>query len=104
MEYVLIYITAKDAEEAERIGDTLVSEKLAACANVLACMKSFYEWKGKRVCDSEVPLFLKTKKSLVQDVIKRVKEMHSYDVPCVIALPILDGNPDYLKWLGENTK
>jgi len=103
-DHVLVYITAKDLDEAKMISDTLVSEKLAACANILSGMESIYIWKGDQMCDKEVPFFLKTKKSLLQDMIKRVKELHSYDTPCIIALPILDGNPDYLKWLDENTK
>ena len=103
-EYSLIYITAKDVKEATKIANILVDEKLAACVNVLMGVKSFYKWKGKRICDKEVPLIAKTRKSLVKRVIKRVKEVHSYDAPCIIALPIVDGNPDFLKWIKENTK
>lgn len=101
--YVFIYITCKDSDEAEKISNILVSEKLIACANVLAPMKSYYIWKGKKICDNEVPLIAKTKKNLVKKLIKRVKQIHSYDVPCIVSLPIQDGNPDYFKWIDGRT-
>lgn len=104
MEYVIVYITAKDMEEAKKIQDVLVSEKLAACVNIIPEIKSCYWWKGKKENDNEVALIAKTKADLIAKITKRVKEIHSYDVPCVIAMPIVDGNPDFLKWVGESVQ
>lgn len=104
MRYSLVYITAKDAEEAREIGKALVEEKMAACTNIIPGAESIYWWKGKVEEAKEAVMILKTKTSLVEDVIKRVKELHSYDVSCVVSLPIEKGNPDYFKWIEEATK
>jgi len=104
MDHVIVYMTAKGTDEAKRIADALVTEKLAACVNILATMDSVYIWKGEKACEKEVPFLAKTKKTLVPELIKRVKELHSYDTPCIVVLPILGGNPDYLKWLDKNTR
>lgn len=98
-----IQITAADEKEAMKIGRTLVEEKLAACVNIHP-VQSVYRWQGKIEEESETALLVKTKAALVAEVIERVKELHSYQVPCVIALPIEKGNPDYLKWIEESTK
>jgi len=102
MEYVIVYITAKDMEEAKKIQDILVSEKLAACVNIIPEIKSCYWWKGEKEKANEVALIAKTKKDLIDKLTKKVKEIHSYDVPCIIALPIVGGNEDFLKWIGES--
>jgi periplasmic divalent cation tolerance protein len=99
MDHVLVYVTCADMEEAERIGGAVVKERLAACANVIPGMKSVYFWGGKLQKDDEVVLILKTKKRLVEKLTKRVKQLHSYEVPCVMALPIVGGNPDFLEWI-----
>ncbi len=103
MEYCSIYITTGDEDEARRIGRTLVEEKLAACANILP-IESIYRWKGNVEEEGEVAMFVKTRAELADEVIRRVKELHSYEVPCIVALPITKGNPDYLKWIEESTK
>lgn len=103
MKHRLIYITTKDEEEAEKIGRALVEEKLAACVNIHP-IKSIYRWKGEIVEESETAMFVKTKAELVNEVIKRVKELHSYEVPCIVSLPIEEGYPDYLKWIKDSTK
>jgi len=103
MQYHSIYITTKDEEEAKRIGKTLVAEKLAACVNIHP-VKSIYRWGGGIEEEEETALLVKTKAELADEVIERVKELHSYEVPCIVSLPIEKGNPDYLKWIKESTK
>ena len=103
MQYYSIYVTTKDEDEAKKIGKTLVEEKLAACVNIHP-IKSIYRWEENIEEESEAVMFVKTRDELVEEVIKRVKELHSYEVPCIVAFPIEKGNPDYLKWIGESTK
>ncbi len=103
MQYYLIYITTKDEEEAKKIGKTLVEEKLAACVNIHP-IKSIYWWEEEIMEESEIAMFVKTKAELVDEVIKRVKQLHSYEVPCIISLPIEKGYPDFLKWINQSTK
>ena len=103
MQYRSIYITAGDEAEARKIGKTLVEEKLAACVNIHP-IKSIYRWEGKIEEEEEIALFVKTKAELADEVIARVKELHSYDVPCIVSFPIEKGYPDYLKWIEESTK
>lgn len=104
MKLNLVYITAKDKEEARKIGKELVKVRLAACVNIIDKMNSMYWWEGKIQDDNEAILIAKTKESLVPKLIKKVKSLHSYSCPCVISLPILEGNKEYLKWLQRETK
>jgi periplasmic divalent cation tolerance protein len=104
MTYVIAYITTRDHDEASRIGETLVREKLAACANIIHSIDSVYWWKGSIEEEKESLLIIKTKKSLVPGLIKRVKELHSYEAPCVDIIPVTDGNKDYFKWVEDVTK
>lgn len=99
----MLYITAGSRDEAKKIGRALVEARLAACANVIDGMESVYWWQGKLTEDREAVLIVKTRADLVAAVTDRVKALHSYTVPCVVALPILDGNPDYLDWIGQET-
>jgi periplasmic divalent cation tolerance protein len=99
----LVYITAPSLEEATAIGRLLVTERLAACANLLPGMRSIYHWQGAVEEADEVVLIAKTRSALVPPLIARVKHAHSYDVPCIVSLPIEDGDPDYLRWLAEET-
>lgn len=103
MQARLIYITCPNREEALMIGKSLVEQRLAACANVLNGMTSVYWWEGKVQDDQECVLILKTRETLVPALIQKVKKLHSYDVPAIVSLPILDGNPDYLQWIGRET-
>ena len=102
--YVIAYVTARDMEEAKRIGETVVREKLAACANIIPSIESIYWWKGNMEDDRETVLLLKTKKALASKLIKRVKELHSYEIPCVDIIPVTEGNEDYFKWIEEVTR
>lgn len=99
-----IYITCKDLEEATYLSRLIVNKRLAACTNVFAPMHSFYRWKGELIEDTETVLIAKTTADMVDLLIERVKEWHSYEVPCIISLPIEKGNPEYLNWLVENVK
>src|SRR3989338_2477032 len=102
--YSIVFITAKDNEEAKRIAHGLLKEKLIACANIIPGVQSMFWWEGKIDEAGEALLILKTKRSLIKKVIKTVKVLHSYQVPEVIALPIIEGNKDYLKWVNESVK
>jgi periplasmic divalent cation tolerance protein len=104
MELRLLYITASSRGEAKKIGRGLVEARLAACANVIDGMESIYWWQGKLTEDREAVLIAKTRADLVAAATAKVRELHSYTVPCVVALPLLDGNPDYLDWLVAETK
>lgn len=101
---VLVYITCKDADEARTIGRAIVDERLAACANIIDGMNSFYWWDGAVQSEREAVLIVKTKESLVPELTARVKALHSYKVPCVVALPIVGGNQDFLDWIELETR
>ena len=101
MEARFLYVTASSAEEAKRLARVLVEERLVACANVLDGATSFYWWEGAVQESGEAILIAKTRADRVDAVVERVKALHSYSCPCVVALPILAGNPDYLAWIGE---
>lgn len=103
MTYVMVIITAPDEKEARRISNTLVEEKLIACANRFP-VNSIYTWQGKIEDEAEVMLLCKTREDRLDAVISRVKELHSYDVPEIIAIPIIGGSKDYLDWVDNNTK
>ena len=102
MNLCLIYITIKDSKEAEQIGKTLLQEKLASCVNIIPNMKSMYWWEGEIKQENEAILLVKTKKELFEKIEQKVQELHSYDCPCVISLPIENGSAAYLKWLDAN--
>ncbi|MBL8834758.1 MAG: divalent-cation tolerance protein CutA [Alphaproteobacteria bacterium] len=104
MEFRMLYVTAANATEAERIAEALVVERLAACANILPAVASIYRWRGKVEHAREVVVIAKTRAECAAAAIARVKELHSYEVPGVVALPIDDGNPDYLRWLAAETQ
>ena len=96
-----VYITCKDQEQAAQIGRALVAERLAACANIIDPMRSFYWWDGQIQDDQECVLIAKTRADRMEALVDRVRALHSYEVPCVVGLPIEAGNPDYLNWVAE---
>lgn len=102
--YAVVLTAVPSAREAARLSDALLKERLVACASELGGLRSRYWWKGKRETAAERLLILKTRASKVAAVVKRVRALHSYDVPEVIALPILSGNPAYLKWIDDSLK
>ena len=101
---MMVYITTASAEEATRIGRRVVEDRLAACANILPGMHSIYRWEEGVQEDDECVLILKTRAANLTDLTARVKTLHSYDVPCISAIEIVDGNPDYFAWIVEETK
>ena len=101
--YIVIYITTGSVNEAKKIGRALVEEKLAACSNIISPVRSIYSWQGKICDDKEALMVLKTKKKLFKQIVKRVEKLHSYDVPEIIAMPIVEGSSKYLSWLKEET-
>ena len=102
--YLLVLVTTADAEQAARIARTLVEEKLAACGNVLSGLRSIFSWQGKIEDTSEALLLLKTRTELFEELKKRVLELHSYEVPEVVALKISAGHQPYLDWILANTR
>lgn len=103
MEARFLYVTAPNADEARKIGEALVQERLVACANVLGPISSIYWWQGQVQRDTEAVLIAKTRADLVERTVARVKALHSYTVPCVVSLPIEQGNPDFLRWIEAET-
>lgn len=104
MAYRFVYMTAGSREEARRIGRTLVEERLAACVNILDGMNSLYWWQGAVQDEQETVLIAKTRAELLERLTDRVKSLHSYSCPCVVALPIEGGNPAFLQWIAEETE
>lgn len=101
---IFVYITCKNKEEAMSIGKSLIATKLAGCVNILNQMTSIYEWEGNLEVAEEVILIAKTNESLFHEIISHVKKIHSYTVPCILSIPIQNGNEEYLKWLESGLK
>lgn len=104
MAETFIYVTCESEKQAVSIGRELVGERLVACVNLLDGMKSLYWWDGEVQSGNETVLIAKTTEELVQTVTDRIIDLHSYDVPCVVALPVVGGNPDFLKWIREEVE
>jgi periplasmic divalent cation tolerance protein len=100
-EFILVYVTAGSPAEGDRLARVLVEERLAACVNRIAPVQSVYRWQGKVEQSEEELLIVKTRKTLFAALESRVRELHSYSVPEIIAVPIVDGSEGYLRWLGE---
>lgn len=101
--FTIAYMTAKDQKQALAISRALVAERLAACANILGPVRSLYWWDGRINDDAEVAFIAKTRAALLSKLIARVKQLHTYDCPCIVALPIAAGNPAFLRWLDAQT-
>lgn len=99
--YIVVFVTCKSVDEAEKIAEALLSKRLAACINILPQIKSFYWWKGKIEESQETLLIIKSKTSLLNKLINEVKLTHSYETPEIIALPIIGGDNNYIKWLNS---
>jgi periplasmic divalent cation tolerance protein len=103
-ENVVIFITTGTDEEAHKVAEALLKNKDAACVNIVHGIRSLFWWHDKLDSAQESLLIVKSKASLLSEIVRLVKEVHSYDVPEVIALPIIGGNPDYLDWIGKEVK
>jgi periplasmic divalent cation tolerance protein len=100
--FQVVLVTVGKREEAESLAETLVSERLAACVNIIPHCRSYYRWEGKLSRDDELLLFVKSKQSLFAVLRDRIAELHSYDVPEIIALDIQNGSRAYLDFLADN--
>jgi periplasmic divalent cation tolerance protein len=100
---LFVYITCADNDEAKKIAQALVEERLAACANIMAGHESIYHWQGKIETAREVVVILKTREDLFDALKARVLELHSYDCPCIVAMPIEKGHQAFLEWVEEET-
>jgi periplasmic divalent cation tolerance protein len=99
-----VVVTAEDADWLAAFTRTLVEERLAACGHNLQAIRSVYRWQGAVHNEPEARVALHTRRSLVPAIVARTAELHPYDVPCVIAVPLVGGNPDYLRWIAEETR
>ncbi len=101
--HTIVFITVLSPEEGEKIANSLVKKRLAACVNIVPGLRSIYRWEGKICDDKELLLIAKTTEGLFARLETEVKSLHSYKVPEIIALPIVNGSKDYLDWIDENT-
>jgi periplasmic divalent cation tolerance protein len=102
--HVLVYVTAAGEAEAELIAREVVTRRLAACANIVPGMRSLYWWRNKLESARETVLLLKTTDALAEPLVAAVKQLHSYETPCVVILPLSGGNPDFLRWIEAETR
>ncbi len=104
MSYRSIYVTTSSVDEARELGRRLVESRLVACVNIIDGMESIYRWQGE-VCEArEAILLAKSRSELVPAIVARVTEWHTYDCPCIVALPIGEGHEAYLQWIDDNTQ
>jgi len=99
----IVYITAGSEEEAKRLAKALVEERLAACCSIISKIQSIYSWEGKLQQENEHLIMCKTRNTLFGPLEQRVREIHSYDVPEILMVPVLDGSGPYLEWLLNST-
>ncbi len=102
--FIVVLITSGSLKEAQRISEALLGQKQVACVNIVPRILSRFWWQDKIVSESEVLLLAKTRMENFARIVNLVKEIHSYDVPEIIALPVLAGSDDYLEWIGKETK
>jgi len=100
--YIIVLTTTSSREEAEKIAHALLAERLIACANIIGPVHSLFWWQNKIDTAQEHLILMKTRKDLFNRLAEKVKAIHSYQVPEIIALPIMEGSKDYLKWLDES--
>lgn len=102
--YVVVFVTTANSDEAEKIAQNLVDQRLAACVNIVPEVRSIYRWQGKIETDTEAKIMIKTRSDQVKSIITTVKDLHSYDVCEITVVPIIDGNPDYFDWIDHCVK
>jgi periplasmic divalent cation tolerance protein len=103
-EVIMVITNVPDRETAERIADSLVTESVAACVNILAGCTSVYRWEGKLNHTNEVPLLIKTTRAAYPRLETSLRKLHPYELPEIIALPVTDGLPEYLNWVISETR
>ena len=101
---IVVFVTAGSEPEAHKVADLLLSKRKAACVNIVPKVESSYWWHGKLEAADECLLIIKTKASLLPQIVELVKSAHSYEVPEIIAIPVIGGNEDYLKWMDDELK
>ena len=101
MSYLIVFMTVSNREEAEKIVYALLKEKLIACANIVESVSSFFWWQKSIESEEEAMVIMKSSELLFEKLQKRITELHSYDVPEIVALPIVAASPDYLDWLKD---
>ncbi|XP_047322829.1 protein CutA, chloroplastic [Impatiens glandulifera] len=101
---IVVYVTVPNKEAGKKLAESIVKEKLAACVNRVPGIESVYEWKGEIQTDNEELLIIKTRESLLDALTEHVKANHEYDVPEVIAMPIIGGSVQYLEWIKNSTR
>jgi periplasmic divalent cation tolerance protein len=102
--FVVVFVTAPNAEVAATIAQAVVGEKLAACVSIVPGLRSIYRWQGKMCDEAEILCIVKTRQALFPALRDRVAALHPYEVPEIIALPIIDGSAPYLAWLHHETE
>jgi periplasmic divalent cation tolerance protein len=102
--YIVLFVTASNSEEAHKIAKVLLSQRKAACVNIVSGISSLFWWQDKLDSAQESLLIVKTKASLLNQIVTLVREIHSYEVPEIVALPIIGGNEDYLEWIDKEVK
>ena len=100
-EYCVIYCTVSSTEEGKQLSDALVQKDLAACVNMVGPVRSLYKWEGKTCDDEEYLLIIKSRTTLFERIRKEVRSLHSYDVPEIIGLPVINGDKEYVNWMNE---
>ena len=104
MTYCIINCTTSNEEEAKKIAKTLIENKLIACCTIIPKVTSIYVWNNNLNEDSEVLMVMKTKTELFSEIQNEIKKIHSYDVPEIICIPVIEGSYDYLNWINEQTQ
>jgi len=102
--YQIVFCTVPNFEVAREIARRIVTDKLAACCSIIPGLTSVYSWKNKIQEDSELLLMIKTKRTVIPELTEKIKELHPYEVPEIIASEIKEGNTEYLNWVNENVK
>lgn len=100
---ILVYVTTSSCEEAEKIARAVVGERLAACANILGRIRAIYHWRGRVEYGDEWALLLKTQNARWKALEKRIRSLHSYEVPCIVAMPAVKGCSAFLRWIRTET-
>ena len=103
-DYVLVLTTLPAEADGQAFGRALVDEKLAACVNLFGSMESIYRWEGRVERATERQVVIKTSRDRVSDLRHRVRELHPYEVPEFVVLPVVDGDDAYLRWIGDSTR
>jgi periplasmic divalent cation tolerance protein len=101
MKYIIVLMTASNQEEAKKIVNTLLEERLIACANIINSISSFFWWQGKIETEKEALVIMKSRESLLNKISQRIVDLHSYEVPEILAIPVVNGLKSYLDWIRD---